>query len=72
MKSSIIKNIANIDDLAILRKIKELLAENTSERKMVQISTNTEEEIDQARKQFEKGRHISQEMVEKRLSKWQD
>lgn len=69
LKSKIIRNIAEVDDLNLLKEIKAMLATNKKE-KQANIPLIKENEIALAREQFKNGHFSNQEEVEKRFSKW--
>jgi hypothetical protein len=71
LKSTIIKNIASLDDVQLLREINALLVQSKRERK-IHIPEEKEKEIAIAREQFKNGNFLHQEDVEKRFSKWKD
>ena len=71
LKSTIIKNIASLDDVQLLREINALLVQSKRERK-IHIPEEKEKEITIAREQFKNGNFLHQEDVEKRFSKWKD
>ena len=71
LKSSIIKNVASIEDIQLLKQINSLLVKNKKEV-ILNIPTEQEKEINQARKQFEAGEYSTHESIEKRFSKWKN
>ena len=68
LKSNIIKNVASIEDVQLLKQIHSLLLKNKKEL-ILNIPPEQECEINQARKQYDAGEYSTQESIEKRFSK---
>ena len=71
LKSNIIKNVASIEDVQLLKQIHSLLVKNKKEL-ILNIPPEQEFEINQARKQFDTGQYSTQESIEKRFSRWKN
>jgi hypothetical protein len=71
LKSSIIKNVAGIEDVQLLKQINSLLVKSKKEV-ILNIPSEQENEINQARKQFDAGEYSTQESIEKRFSRWKN
>ena len=68
LKSKIIRNITEVEDLNLLKEIKAMLAIHKKE-KQANIPANKENEIALAQEQFKNGHFSNHEEVEKRFSK---
>lgn len=71
LKSSIIKNVASVEDVQLLKHINSLLVKSKKEV-ILNIPSEQENEINQARKQFDAGEYSTQESIEKRFSRWKN
>ena len=71
LKSNIIKNVASIEDVQLLKQIHSLLLKNKKEL-ILNIPPALEYEINQARKQFDAGEYSTQESIETRFSRWKN
>ena len=71
LKSRIIKNVANVEDIQLLKQINTLLVKNKKEV-ILNILPEQEIEIKQARKRFDTGEYSTQESIEKRFSRWKN
>ena len=71
LKSNIIKNVASIEDVKLLKQIHSLLLKNKKEL-ILNIPPEQEIEIKQARKRFDTGEYPTQESIEKRFSRWKN
>lgn len=71
LKSNIIKNVASIEDVQLLKQIHSLLLKNKKEL-ILNIPPEQECEINQARKQFDAGEYSTQESIEKQFSRWKN
>ncbi|MBU3659897.1 MAG: hypothetical protein FGM14_08515 [Flavobacteriales bacterium] len=71
LKSSIMKNVAGIEDVQLLKHINSLLVKSKKEV-LVNIPSEQEQEINQAREQFKAGECSTQESIEKRFSRWKN
>jgi len=66
LKSNIIKTVASIEDVQLLKQIHSMLLKNKKEL-ILNIPPEQECEINQARKQFDAGEYSTQESIEKRF-----
>jgi hypothetical protein len=71
LKSNIIKNVASIEDVQLLKQIYTLLVKN-KKKVILNIPPEQEQEINQAREQFKAGDYSTQESIEKRFSRWKN
>jgi len=71
LKSRIIKNVASVEDIQLLKQINTLLVKNKKEV-ILNIPPEQEQEINQAREQFKVGDYSTQESIEKRFSRWKN
>lgn len=71
LKSSIMKNVAGIEDVQLLKHINSLLVKSKKEV-LLNIPSEQEQEINQAREQFKAGEYSTQESIEKRFSRWKN
>jgi hypothetical protein len=71
LKSRIIKNVASVEDIQLLKQINTLLVKNKKEV-ILNIPSEQEQEINQAREQFKAGDYSTHESIEKRFSRWKN
>jgi hypothetical protein len=71
LKSRIIKNVASVEDIQLLKQINTLLVKNKKEV-ILNIPSEQEQEINLARAQFKAGDYSTQESIEKRFSRWKN
>ncbi|MDZ7693867.1 MAG: hypothetical protein U5K69_22560 [Balneolaceae bacterium] len=70
MKSLLHESIENIDDESFLKTVKHILDHKYQPEKEIELSSNQEKRIDQAKKSIDQGDYLTNEQADQMVAKW--
>ncbi len=70
MKNLLHESIENVDDVSVLRAVKELLDRKYVPEEEIEISYEQKKRIEEARESIEKGDYLSNEEADRIVSDW--